>query len=105
MTNHRKALEQKLRALPGIEITRWKETELVCLLYHGREFAHFHGDHVLDIRLSAKIIRQEGLPRTLAETRHPGRSENSRWIEVAFSDDSGVERLVHLVRRACVELM
>lgn len=105
MPDLRDELEQALLHLPDIEIRPFKSSDLICLFYKGKEFAHFHGRHVLDLRLTPAIIRQEGLPRVLAETDHPDRSANSRWIEVAFQSKEDVANVVHLVKRACAETM
>ncbi len=101
----RKFLESKLKDIPNIEISHWKDTDLVCIFFNGKDFAHFHSDHILDIRLSQKIIREEQLQRTISQTHHPNRSKNSRWIEVEFYNEDDVHKLVHLVQRACNELM
>ena len=105
MARLRQALERELSALPDIRIDRWRDTDLVCVFFKGRDFAHFHSDDVLDIRLSPKIIREEKLPRSIASTKHPNRSKNSRWIEIEFLTPDDVARLVRLVERACTELM
>ncbi|MEM9635120.1 MAG: luciferase family protein [Pseudomonadota bacterium] len=105
MADLRQDLEQRLSELPNIDVGRWKDTDLVCVFFKGRDFAHFHNNHVLDIRLSQKIIREEQLPRTIASTSHPNRSRNSRWIEVEFLDTDDVDRVIRLVERACHELM
>ena len=101
----RTELETRLTEIEGIEIATWRDTQLVCVFFDGRDFAHFHGDDILDIRLSVKIIREERLSRSVSERIHPNRSQNSRWIGVEFKSASDVEKLVHLVKRACDELM
>ncbi len=105
MTELRKQLECKLLMLTDIKIDTYKDTDLVCVFFKGKEFAHFHSDHVLDIRLSQKIIREEQLSRSINSTKHPDRSKNSRWIEVELYDEEDVDKLVHLVMRVCNELM
>jgi len=105
MTEQRRDLERALVALPDVTIAPWKDTDLICVFYKGRDFAHFHNDHVIDIRLSPKIIREEALPRRIEGTAHPKRSDNSRWIEVEFYTSQDVVRVLHLVKRACAEVM
>ena len=103
MDELRAIMERKLSALPGVTIARWKDTDLICVNCHGKEVGHFHGATVLDLRLSPKIIRQEGLSRDVSARFHPKRSQNSRWICVEFTSSDEVDRVVHLVTLACGE--
>ena len=105
MNSLRSTLDSKLKRLPGIEVAAWKDTELICVFYNGRDFAHFHENNILDIRLSTKIIREEKLNPMENSQNHPKRSKNSRWIEIEFQDEEDVEKILHLVKRACNELM
>lgn len=105
MSRLREMLEQRLAERPSLRVDTWKDTELVCLFHHGREFAHFHGQDVLDIRLSPKIIREEGLSRDVSARVHPDRSPNSRWICFEMTSVADVDRLLHLVDRACCETL
>lgn len=100
----KEGLIQRLQALDGVTVAPWKDTQLICVFYQGRDFAHFHGNDILDIRLSAEIIREEGLARDVSAKIHPKRSQNSRWIGVAFNSAADVDKIVHLVTRACAEL-
>ncbi|MEM1430994.1 MAG: luciferase family protein [Pseudomonadota bacterium] len=100
----RRDLERRLTEIPGVAIGPWKDTDLICLFFHGREFAHFHGDLVLDIRLSQKIIRQEALSRAVSARIHPARSPNSRWICVELSSAEDLAKTLRLVDLACKEL-
>jgi len=104
MSDLRRQLEEELRKLPELTIAPWKDSHLICLFYCGREFAHFHGETILDIRLSPKIIRQEQLDRSVSEQIHPARSKNSRWIGVGLKSEADVKRIVRLVQLACSEL-
>lgn len=94
-------LEQRLADLPGVTLDFWKDSDLLCVFFNGKEFAHFHGQDVLDIRLSPKIIRDENLSREMSSQFHPKRSPNSRWICVEFKDEADVETVVRLVGYAC----
>ncbi|SLN62712.1 hypothetical protein TRL7639_03513 [Falsiruegeria litorea R37] len=67
----RHALEQQLTQIPGLTIDRWKDTHLICLNYLGREVAHFHGEDILDLRLSLKIIHQKGMSREVSVSHSP----------------------------------
>ncbi len=100
----REQLEKRLRALPQVSIATWKDTDLVCVSFANKEFAHFHGVNILDLRLTPKIIREERLSRSVSAQIHPNRSPNSRWIGVEFNSLADVDNLLHLVRRACDEM-
>lgn len=97
----RKTLEHQLSALPDVRVDLFKDTELVCVFHKDKDFAHFHGARVLDIRLTPKIIRDHGLSRDVSAEFHPKRSKNSRWICIEFKDEADVQDLVELVRLAC----
>lgn len=75
-----------------------------ALFYRGREFAHFHNDHELDLRLTSKVIRSLGLSHPAGSVHHPTRSTSSPWIEVRFQSDSEVERAAELVKLAVAQL-
>lgn len=104
MSELRAAFEERLTKLEGVTIDVWKDTELVCLFFHGKEFAHFHGENILDIRLSQKSIRQEQLTRSVSNKIYPNRSQNSRWIGYELTHDKDIETLLRLVNLACNEL-
>lgn len=86
------------RALPG------RDDGFSCLLYRGKEFAHFHDDNELDIRLTKGIINREGLVHPVGSRVHPNRSRNSQWLEVRFSKAADLERVVDLVKLAIEQI-
>ncbi|MGO4376652.1 luciferase family protein [Pseudoduganella sp. RAF19] len=45
------------------------------LVYGGKSFAH-HSDHELDLRLTRKLIQQQGLSHPPGSVHHPKRSPN-----------------------------
>ena len=100
----RQALERRLETLPKVTLDRWKDTDLVCLFFDGKQFAHFHGETILDLRLTPKIIRDAQLSRAVSARIHPNRSQNSRWIGIEFKSDADIDKLIDLVRKACDEV-
>ncbi len=54
-----------------------------------REIAHFHGEQVLDIRLTRARIRARGVARARRD-----------WLEFAFARRADLDRAVELVREA-----
>ena len=45
-----------------------------ALFYFGKEFAHFHSDDELDLRLTKEIIQAQGLVHPSGLIQHPPRS-------------------------------
>jgi len=75
-----------------------------ALFYRGREFAHFHNDNELDLRLTKKVIQALGLSHPTNSVQHPSRSPSSPWIEVRFKTAGEVARTVELVKLAIAQL-
>jgi hypothetical protein len=86
------------RRLPG------REDGFSALSYGGKEFAHFHDDHELDIRLGRDAIRREGLTHPPNSVVHPKRAQSSHWIELRFHSTADLERVVRLVKLAVENL-
>ena len=74
------------------------------LRYLGKEFAHFHDFNELDLRLTQKIIKAEGVSRPTHSRVHPDRSPNSQWIELPFRRASQLDEIVRLVKLAMEQL-
>ena len=105
MTHLRNQLVRRLEkfgvedhALPG------RDDGFSSLVYDGKEFAHFHDDNELDIRLTRSIISREGLVHPTGSRVHPNRSKNSQWIEVGFEKAADLERVVYLVKLAIEQI-
>jgi len=71
-----------------------------ALFYKDKEFAHFHHDIELDLKLTRKLIKQQGLLNPSDSEMHPNRSINSQWIELRFENASEVEEVARLVKLA-----
>lgn len=97
-------LERRLTSLDDVTLGYWKDSALLCVHYRGKEFAHFHGEDTLDIRLTTKFIRSEGLTRAASARLHPNRSANSRWICVEFKTQDDLDVMMRLAQVACAEL-
>ena len=41
MSELRAKLERRLEDIPGLTVDCWKDTDLVCLFFEGKDFAHF----------------------------------------------------------------
>lgn len=75
-----------------------------ALFFRGKEFAHFHHDHEIDLRLTRKLIKDLGLSHPPRSAVHPTRSASSQWIELGFHSDEDVRRIAHLVGLAIGQL-
>ena len=101
----RAELSQQLKKL-GVEERAWpgRDDGFAALLFDGEDFAHFHNDGELDIRLGKKRIAQEGLVRLADSKVHPKRASSSPWHEIRFSSRSEVDEVLRLVKIAIDEL-
>lgn len=70
-------LLQTLATIDGLTAEPSPVSGGTALLYQGREFAHFHHDNELDLRLTMKLIQAEGLDHPTGSVHHPTRSPSS----------------------------
>lgn len=101
MSMLRNRLSQRLREL-GVEERAWpgRDDGFASLRFGGKEFAHFHADREIDIRLGKDAIRRERLVHPVDSTVHPDRSKNSPWYEMRIHSAADVDEAVRLVRIA-----
>lgn len=104
MENLKADLLRKLRAIEGLEDRPSPVAGGTALFWRDKPFAHFHNDHELDLRLTKKVIKAQGLSHPEGSVHHANRAAGSAWIEVRFHDEADVDRLCGLVRLAIAEL-
>lgn len=105
MDNLRELLLEELRALGVTEkVYPNKDGGFSSLLYKNKDFAHFHNNNELDLRLTAKIIKAEGILRPQNSTHHPDRSNSSPWIEVRFTTPNAIPEVIRLVKLAIAQI-
>lgn len=75
-----------------------------ALCFRGKEFAHFHSDEELDLRLTRKVIASLGLSHPPGSVHHPGRAASSPWIELRLESPGDVGRAAQLVELAVAQL-
>ena len=75
-----------------------------ALFFKGKEFAHFHHDNEIDLRLTKAVIKQLGLVHPDRSPFHPTRSPSSQWIEVRFYSSVEVQHVAALVKKAIAAL-
>ena len=104
MDNLKTKLLDELRKIDGVEDSPSPVAGGTALLFHGKEFAHFHNENELDLRLTKKVIKALGMSHPPDSRIHPKRSANSPWIEVRFNNSDDIEKVSKLVRLAVSEL-
>jgi len=97
MKTFRKKLESGLEQIPHIKVDNWKDTNLICVFYNGKEIAHFHDDQEIDIRMSQKFIRNENIRAVVESKYHPNRSKKSRWVIMQFKTDEDVDKILKII--------
>ena len=105
MDNLRALLLEELMALGVTEkVYPNRDDGFSSLLYKNKDFAHFHNNNELDLRLTAKIIKAEGILRPQSSTHHPDRSNNSPWIEVRFITPNDIPEVIRLAKLAIAQI-
>ncbi|HEX4923726.1 MAG TPA: luciferase family protein [Bdellovibrionales bacterium] len=100
MPKLRNELIKKLERIPGLEDRPSKVAGGSAIFYKNKEIAHFHNDNEIDVRLTKKIIRKEGLNHPSDSKIHKHRSPNSEWIEIRFNKSKDVNEVVRLFKLA-----
>ncbi len=102
-TSLKRQLIDLLEPLDGFSVQPSRVACGSALFYRGKEFAHFHHEHEIDLRLTAKVIKSLGLTRPARSERQPGRSTSSAWIALRIDTGDDVRHVAELVRRAVAE--
>ena len=100
MTSLKETLLRKLEDIEGVTVQPSPVAGGTALFFRGKDFAHFHHDTELDLRLTKKVIQAMGLKHPEGSIHHASRSASSPWIEIRYSDIAGVQRAVELIRVA-----
>lgn len=100
MPKLRNEIIKKLERISGLEDHPSKVAGGSAIFYNGKEIAHFHDDNEIDIRLTKKIIRKEGLNHPSGSKIHKHRSPSSEWIEIRFKKSKDVDEVVRLFKLA-----
>jgi hypothetical protein len=96
----RKELIKKLARIPGLEDRPSKVAGGSAIFFNGKEIAHFHDDNEIDVRLTKKIIKREGLSHPTDSKIHRHRTPNSQWIEIRFKTSRDLVEVVRLFKLA-----
>jgi len=104
MPSPKQRLLSELEANDRFEALPSKVAGGTALFYKGKEFAHFHHDEEIDLRLTRKLIKSMGLQHPPRSSFHPTRGASSNWIEVRFNSEPEAIRVAELVRVAIEQL-
>ena len=96
-------LIEKLNKLKGLESRPSKVAGGTALFYNGKEIAHFHNNNEIDVRLTKKVIRSEGLAHPSDSKFHHHRGPSCEWIELRFRRSHQVDEVVRVIKRALKE--
>lgn len=92
-------LVKQLEKIPNLEDRPSKVAGGSAIFFKGKEIAHFHHDHEIDVRLTKKIIKAEGLSHP-GDSKFHHRSPNSEWIELRFTKNEDLAEIVRLFKLA-----
>jgi hypothetical protein len=93
-------LVKKLERISKLEDRPSKVAGGSAIFYRDKEIAHFHHDNEIDIRLTKKVIRAEGLTHPSNSKIHHHRGPSSEWIEIRFTTAKHVDEVVRLFKLA-----
>ena len=99
----RSELIKKLERIPGLEDRPSKVAGGSAIFFKNKEIAHFHNDNEIDVRLTKKVIRREGLNHPTDSELHKHRSPSSEWIEIRFKKSKDVDEVIRLFKMALEE--
>jgi len=100
LNNLRKQLTQSLLKIPGVTETIWPDRDdgFSSFEYKGKDFAHFHHDNELDVKLGKQIIKENRIVRPNDSEQHPNRAAGSPWIELRYHSSAEVDEVVRLIK-------
>ena len=99
MSQLKQSLMRMILEIPAVtkQTFEGRNGELIAFSFKGKEFAHFHAGNELDLRLTKNVIAREQLAHPENSENHPKRSANSAWIELRFTKEAELQKIVKLV--------
>ncbi|MCR9204881.1 MAG: DUF5519 family protein [Halobacteriovoraceae bacterium] len=93
-------LLNKLSKISGLEHRPSRVAGGTAIFFKGKEIAHFHHNNEIDVRLTKKVIKGEGLSHPDDSKFHHHRTPNSEWIELRFRRQEHLKEVVRLFQLA-----
>lgn len=103
MASLRSDLVRRLEKIPGLTDRPSKVAGGSAIFFGEKEIAHFHHDHEIDLRLTAKLIKREGLKHNPDSKIHARRAGTSQWIELPFHSAKDIAEVARLFKIAVTE--
>ena len=100
MSRLKQELVKRLEKIPGLEDRPSKVAGGSAIFYRGKEIAHFHHDNEIEVRLTKKVIKAEGLSHHEDSEFHRHRSPSSEWIQLRFTKAQHLNEVVRLFKLA-----
>jgi len=102
MSTLRQQLTQSLLKISGVTEKHWPDRDdgFSSFEYKGKDFAHFHHDNEIDVKLGKQIIKKHRVPRPDDSEQHPDRAAGSPWIELRYNTSAEVNEVVRLIKLA-----
>ena len=100
MAKLRQQLIKNLESISGLEDRPSKVAGGSAIFFKNKEIAHFHNNNEIDVRLTKKVIRQEGLSQPSGSNFHHHRGPNCDWIELRFRSQNQVNEVIRLFKLA-----
>jgi len=107
MLSLRTKLTKQLEKIAGLEKTVMlgKHEGFTYFSFKGKEIAHFDNDNELDLRLTKKIIKSEGLIHPVDSKNHPKRAKTQpHWIVLQFKRETRIKEIIGLVKLAIQQI-
>lgn len=92
-------LIEKLNQITDLESRPSKVAGGSAIFYKGKEIAHFHNNNEIDVRLTKKVIKSEGLTHP-TDSKFHHRTPSSEWIELRFRRSHHLNEVVRLFKLA-----
>lgn len=102
MSDLKTKLLRELKRIPGVKHQPWPERDdgFSTIHFDGREIAHFHNFNEIDLRLGKRLIKQKNLKHPIDSVKHPKRTVNSQFIEIRFTNNQDIRKVVRLIKLA-----
>ncbi len=92
-------MDVKIRALPGVERRRSRWGHETAYVIGEKEFAHFHKQDEIDVRLTRAVQRKMRV-EIVEDPRVKLRPGLSDWITITLASDEDLEFAFELVKQA-----
>ncbi|HEX2586413.1 MAG TPA: luciferase family protein [Steroidobacteraceae bacterium] len=100
MNKLRQQLTKSLLSISGVTEKQWPDRDdgFSSFEYKGKDFAHFHHDNEIDVKLGKQLIKEQRVPRPKDSEPHPNRAAGSPWIELRYNSAAEVDEVVRLIK-------